>query len=95
MEEIERGANEFEWEVSAPNYQILSDPFSIFDTTAIVICVSNSGKEFLRINYLVTHSYDNEEMKENPPEEINWSRLIRVVNVEKPRINQLDIDWNN
>lgn len=57
MESVDHGANEFEWEIPAPNYKILPDPFAIFDASALVLKVSYKDTEFLRINYFVVHQY--------------------------------------
>ena len=57
METVDLGANEFEWEIPAPNYKKLPDPFAIFDASAFVLKVSHKNKEFLRINYFVVHQY--------------------------------------
>lgn len=94
MESVDHGANEFEWEIPAPNYKILPDPFAIFDASALVLKVSYKDKEFLRINYFVVHQYKTQEMTENPPEEVQWSEVQRVIKSDKPRQNMFDIDWS-
>ena len=47
--------------------------------TALVITASYHTQEFFRIGYYITHEYDNDEMKTNPPDQINYDRLVRVI----------------
>lgn len=53
------------------------------------------GNEFFRCSYLLIHEYDNEELWDNPPVEINWSHLIWKIKTENPMININEVAWTN
>ena len=93
MDKLEYGVNNFDWEVSPPDYSKLANPYDLFDTTIIMIVVLIEGREFFRCSYLLTHEYDSEEMRESPPDQIEWERLTRKIKTGNPVITIKEIAW--
>ena len=93
MDKLEYGVNNFDWEVSPPDYSKLSNPYDVFDTTILMVIVLIEGREFFRCSYLVTHEYDNEEMRDNPPDQIDLDKLVRKIKTDNPVITIKEIAW--
>lgn len=51
-------------------------------------------QEFVRVGYYVNNEYDDEFLKENPPEEIAYERIVRNVLSDKPRVTRIPIKWD-
>ena len=49
----------------------------------------------MRVGYYVNIEYDDPELNENPPQQIDISRLNRHILAEKPRVTKFQIDWDN
>lgn len=61
--------------------------------TVILITCSYLEKEFVRIGYYVNNEYLDEELRENPPEQIAYEKLYRSILAEKPRVTRFPINW--
>lgn len=46
----------------------------------------------MRVGYYQNTEYDNEEMKENPPKQIQFDRLVRDIST-KFRVTRFQIKW--
>ncbi len=49
----------------------------------------------MRVGYYVNNEYDDLELKENPPEKPDLTRVIRNILSEKPRVTRVPIKWDN
>ena len=49
----------------------------------------------MRVGYYVNNEYDDPELKENPPEKPDLTRVIRNILSEKPRVTRVPIKWDN
>lgn len=61
--------------------------------TAIVISVSYRKQEFFRVGYYIHNEYIEQELIENPPEQLLIDRLHRKILADKPRITRSNIAW--
>ena len=93
MAELEYGPKNFEWEVPAPDYRRLANPFDVFDTSVVMVVVLVDNFEFFRCSYLLSHEYETEELRENPPERIDWTALRRNLKTSNPVINVREVAW--
>ena len=50
--------------------------------------------EYFRCSYLVTHTYDSEELNMDPPMEIQYANLIREVRTNNPMITVQELQWD-
>lgn len=59
----------------------------------LIIC-SYMDQEFVRVGYYVNSEYDDDSLKENPPELVAYDRLVRNVLADKPRVTRIPIRWD-
>jgi hypothetical protein len=50
-------------------------------------------KEFIRVGYYVNNDYADQEMRENPPEKPELSKIQRSILADKPRVTRFAIPW--
>lgn len=72
------GVNSFDFEVAAPSIDKIPKE-DILGVTVLILSASYNDQEFVRIGYYVNTEYDNPEMKETPPEELQVDKLVRYV----------------
>ncbi|KDQ08898.1 hypothetical protein BOTBODRAFT_179529 [Botryobasidium botryosum FD-172 SS1] len=87
------GVNSFEFSAPAPDRDRIP-PGDVLGVAAVILTASYREQEFVRVGYYQNTEYDNEEMKENPPESIVWDRLVREL-AEKPRVTRFSIKWDS
>ena len=64
-------------------------------TAVLLTCSYKDNQEFLRVGYYCNIEYDDPELNENPPLQIDIARLNRHILAEKPRVTKFQIDWDN
>ncbi|KAF8626047.1 hypothetical protein AX15_005135 [Amanita polypyramis BW_CC] len=89
---IPTGVNSFEFEGSAPDPAKIP-PEDVLGVAALILTGSYREQEFVRVGYYQNTEYDNEEMKESPPQKIIFERLVRDINA-KPRVTRFQIKWD-
>jgi histone chaperone ASF1 len=67
----------------------------ILGITALLLTCSYNNQEFFRVGYYLNNTYEDEEMNNNPPEEVQIDKLIRNILADKPRITKFNIDWDS
>lgn len=53
------------------------------------------GKEFIRIGYYVNNEYQEEELRENPPEQPIIDKLCRSILADHPRVTRFPVDFDS
>ncbi|KIL57420.1 hypothetical protein M378DRAFT_188434 [Amanita muscaria Koide BX008] len=86
------GVNSFEFEGLAPNPDKIPTE-DVLGVAALILTGSYRDQEFVRVGYYQNTEYDNDEMKENPPQKIMFDRLVRDIN-NKPRVTRFQIKWD-
>lgn len=61
--------------------------------TVILITASYHEQEFVRVGYYVTNEYEDPELRENPPTEPQFHKLIRTIAANEPRVTKFKINW--
>lgn len=64
----------------------------VLGVAALILTGSYNDQEFVRVGYYQNTEYDNEEMQLNPPESIQFERLVRNLS-DKPRVTRFHIKW--
>ena len=67
----------------------------LIGVTVVLIVCSYNDQEFVRVGYYVNNEYDNEDMRENPPEKVELSKITRNILSEKPRVTRVPVRWDN
>lgn len=63
--------------------------------TVVLITASYRDQEFVRVGYYVTNEYEDPEMRENPPTEPQFNKLIRTIAANEPRVTKFKINWES
>ena len=61
----------------------------------ILLTASYRDQEFIRVGYYVNNAYESEELRENPPEKVDLTKVRREVLVSKPRVTRFNIKWDD
>jgi len=85
------GVNAFEFEGCAPSSKSIP-PEDVLGVAALILTGTYRDQEFVRVGYYQNTEYDSEEMNKEPPEKIQFERLVRDIN-EKPRVTRFQIKW--
>ena len=56
---------------------------------------SMQGKEFIRIGYYVNNEYQEQELRDTPPEPPIISKLARSILADHPRVTRFPCDFDN
>ncbi|KAG9076201.1 Histone chaperone asf1 [Ceratobasidium sp. UAMH 11750] len=86
------GVNVFEFEASPPNPSTIPKE-DVLGVAAVILTGTYKDQEFVRVGYYQNTEYDSEELNENPPAEIDFSRLRREL-ANKPRVTRFSIKWD-
>ncbi|KAJ7585242.1 ASF1 like histone chaperone-domain-containing protein [Mycena floridula] len=89
---VPAGVNSFEFEGSPPDPSKIP-PEDVLGVAALILTGSYNDQEFVRVGYYQNTEYDNEEMKESPPEKIMFQHLVRDISA-KPRVTRFQIKWS-
>ena len=61
----------------------------------VLITASYRDQEFVRVGYYVNNEYEDPELRENPPTEPKFDKLIRTVASDTPRVTKFKINWDS
>ncbi|KAL1741638.1 ASF1 like histone chaperone-domain-containing protein [Schizophyllum fasciatum] len=89
---VPMGVNSFEFEGAPPDPSKIPKE-DVLGVAALILTGSYKDQEFVRVGYYQNTEYDNEEMKETPPEKIMFERLVRDIS-SKPRVTRFQIKWD-
>lgn len=92
----ELGVNKFEYVVGGPDPSKLPAG-EILGVTVVMVQALYKGKEFLRIGYYVKIDYEDEKLREEPPEvdRPDPALLERNILHTEPRVTRYLIEWDD
>ncbi|AFZ79865.1 hypothetical protein BEWA_027140 [Theileria equi strain WA] len=70
------------------------NPNCILGMQAVLITASYCEQEFIRIGYYTNNTYDDETLRENPPDEPNFDKMVRCI-IDQPRVTRFPIRWDS
>jgi len=85
------GINSFEFQGTAPDPKRIPKE-DVLGVAALILTGSYNDQEFVRVGYYQNTEYDNEEMRADPPKDIQFERLTRDLS-DKPRVTRFNIKW--
>ncbi|KAK4514801.1 uncharacterized protein ATC70_002406 [Mucor velutinosus] len=88
------GVNKFIFAADAPKVELLPKADLLEVTVVLLSCLYND-KEFVRVGYYVNNEYTDEQLRENPPEQVLIDQLQRNILADKPKVTRYMIDWTN
>lgn len=74
-------------QADAPKIELLPKKDLLEVTVVLLSCLYNE-KEFVRVGYYVNNEYIDEEMRENPPEQVIIDQLQRSILANKPKVTR-------
>lgn len=86
------GINSFEFMAPAPEPTLIPQE-DLLGVAAIILSGAYKDAEFVRVGYYQNTEYDDEELKANPPERVDYGRLVRELAADKPRVTRFNIRW--
>jgi len=89
---ISVGISRFSIESDCPDFSRIP-PEDAIGVTCLLITGHFLGQEFLRVGYFINNEYDRPELRENPPKQPDFDRILREILLEKPRVTRFLIDW--
>ncbi|KAG8382833.1 hypothetical protein BUALT_Bualt05G0119500 [Buddleja alternifolia] len=66
----------------------------IIGVTVLLLTCSYQGQEFLRVGYYVNNDYDDEQLREEPPQKVLVEKVQRNILADKPRVTKFPIDFH-
>lgn len=91
---IVAGRHMFVFEADPPDPRKIPREDAIGVTVVLLTC-SYRTQEFVRVGYYVNIEYADPELKENQPQETDFSRLQRNILATSPRVTRFKIDWGD
>lgn len=62
--------------------------------TVLLLTCSYLGQEFVRVGYYVNNDYDDEKLKEEPPQKVLIDKVQRNILTDKPRVTKFPINFH-
>lgn len=92
---LQVGQMKFEFEADVvPDYKKIPKE-DVIGVTAIILTCSYNNQEFFRVGYYVNNIYQDQELNDNPPEDIQIDKITRYILSDKPRITKFNINWED
>ncbi|KAK9074714.1 hypothetical protein SSX86_003032 [Deinandra increscens subsp. villosa] len=66
----------------------------IIGVTVLLLTCSYVGQEFVRVGYYVNNDYDEEKLKEEPPQKVIIDKVQRNILTDKPRVTKFPINFH-
>jgi histone chaperone ASF1 len=60
----------------------------LLEVTVVLLSCLYNEKEFVRVGYYVNNEYIDEQMRENPPEQVIIDQLQRNILAGKPKVTR-------
>lgn len=87
------GINKFVFQADAPQWSLIPQSEILGATVVLIIC-SYQQQEFVRVGYYVNNEYENEQLRIDPPEQIQLEGIVRNILSDKPRVTRIPIKWD-
>lgn len=60
----------------------------------LLLTCSYLGQEFVRVGYYVNNDYDDEQLREEPPQKVLIDKVQRNILTDKPRVTKFPINFH-
>jgi histone chaperone ASF1 len=61
----------------------------------VLITASYRNQELVRVGYYVNNEYEDPELRDNPPIEPIFDKLVRTIATDQPRVTKFKINWDS
>ncbi|GKB58204.1 probable histone chaperone ASF1A [Tanacetum coccineum] len=90
---INVGNYRFIFEADPPDAVKIRDE-DIIGVTVLLLTCSYMGQEFVRVGYYVNNDYEDEQLKEEPPQKVLIDKVQRNILADKPRVTKFPITFD-
>ncbi|PWA94360.1 ATPase, F1 complex, beta subunit [Artemisia annua] len=90
---INVGNYRFVFEADPPDALKIRDE-DIIGVTVLLLTCSYMGQEFVRVGYYVNNDYEDEQLKEEPPQKVLIDKVQRNILADKPRVTKFPITFD-
>ncbi|XP_071703378.1 probable histone chaperone ASF1A [Rutidosis leptorrhynchoides] len=66
----------------------------IIGVTVLLLTCSYMGQEFVRVGYYVNNDYEDEHLREEPPQKVIIDKIQRNILADKPRVTKFPINFH-
>ncbi|KAI3714365.1 hypothetical protein L1987_72964 [Smallanthus sonchifolius] len=66
----------------------------IIGVTVLLLTCSYLGQEFVRVGYYVNNDYEDEHLREEPPQKVLIDKIQRNILADKPRVTKFPINFH-
>ncbi|XP_063229913.1 histone chaperone asf1-like isoform X2 [Bacillus rossius redtenbacheri] len=63
--------------------------------TVVLITSLYKGQEFVRVGYFINNEYAEQDLRENPPAQPQFNKVVRNILSTKPRVTRFKINWDD
>lgn len=86
------GNYRFVFEADPPDPSKIRDE-DIIGVTVLLLTCSYMGQEFIRVGYYVNNDYEDEKLREEPPQKVLIDKVQRNILADKPRVTKFPINF--
>jgi histone chaperone ASF1 len=94
VDAVPKGQFKFMFQADPPNTSKIPADDAV-GVTVVLITASYRDQEFVRVGYYVNNEYEDPELREEPPAEPQFSKLIRQIATDQPRVTKFKINWDS
>lgn len=94
VDAVPQGQFKFMFQADPPDTSKIPSDDAV-GVTVVLITASYREQEFVRVGYYVTNEYDDAELRENPPVEPQFDKLVRTIAAHEPRVTKFKINWDS
>ncbi|XP_051144476.1 probable histone chaperone ASF1A [Andrographis paniculata] len=66
----------------------------IIGVTVLLLTCSYQGQEFVRVGYYINNDYEDEKLREEPPQKVLLDKVQRNILADKPRVTKFPINFH-
>ncbi|CAE8666111.1 unnamed protein product [Polarella glacialis] len=89
---LPQGLMKFTMVASPPPQSTITLGGGPLEVAGLYLSAMYRGEEFCRVGYYVRHEHDEPTLAENPPQSVEWSKLVRQLST--PCVTQFLIAWD-
>nr|XP_043607752.1 probable histone chaperone ASF1A [Erigeron canadensis] len=90
---INVGNYRFVFEADPPDTSKIREE-DIIGVTVLLLTCSYMGQEFVRVGYYVNNDYEDEHLREEPPQKVLIDKVQRNILADKPRVTKFPINFH-
>ncbi|XP_022194447.1 histone chaperone asf1 [Nilaparvata lugens] len=91
---IPEGRHMFVFQADPPDVSKIPVADALGVTVVLLTC-SYRSQEFVRVGYFINNEYTDPELRENPPAQPQFDKVMRNILGTEPRVTRFKINWDD